>query len=152
MSFGTILSAIGTGFTVASQVKQGQQQQQLSNFNAAVSKQKAQLTQQAGDLRIDRLRREKRRFAAKQTAAFAKAGVRLTGSPLQTIADSAAELEMDILIEDFNTRVGVMNAQSNSELDLLRGDIANRSGFIGAGKTLLTQIPNFITSQNRARI
>jgi hypothetical protein len=149
MSFGTAIAGIGTVLQVSQQIKQGKQQQQIFEYNSAVNRQKAQLAKIAGEATIAKLRRQKKSFSAKQEAAFAKAGVRLTGSPLQVLADSAAELEFDIMTEDFNTRVAILNANSAAELDLIRGDQANKAGFINAGATLLTQIPNFISSGNR---
>jgi len=121
MSFTTALLAIGTGLQITQQIRQGKQQQQIFEFNAQVSQQKATLAKQSGKLRADRLRRQARTFSAKQTAAFAKAGVRLTGSPLQVLADTAAELELDARIEEFNTEVDVLNAQTNAQLDIIRG-------------------------------
>jgi len=152
MSFTTALIAGATALTVGSQIRQGQQQQQVFQFNAAVNRQKAELAREAGQIRSDRLRREKRKFTARQTAAFAAAGVRLTGSPLQTLSDTAAEIEFDIMVEDFNTRVSILNAQTAGELDIIRGEQSRTASLISSGTTLLTQIPNFITSQNRARI
>jgi hypothetical protein len=152
MSFTTALSAIGTGLSIYGQLQQGRQQQQFHNYNAAVNRQKAELTKQAGELSVARLRREKRRFGAKQQAAFAKAGVRLTGSPLQVLADSAAELELDIMIEDYNTRIAILSAQSSADLDVIRGQQARTASFIGAGSTLLTQLPSFISSGNKGNI
>ena len=148
MSF---LSVISTGLSIFGQLRQEQQEQSAFLFNAAINQQQAELTRQAGDIQIARLRRQKRTFGAKQEAAFAAAGVRLTGSPLQVLADTSAELELDIQIEDFNTRIGILNAQTSAELDIIRGNIARQSSFIAAGTTLLSQIPNFISSQNRAR-
>jgi len=152
MSFTQLLLGVGTGLVVQQQIRAGQQQQQIFEFNAAINRQKAELTKQAGKLKTERLRRQKRAFGRKQQAAFAVAGVRLTGSPLQVLADTAAELEFDIMVEDFNTRIAVLNAETSGELDIVRGQQAQSAGLINAGTTLLSQIPNFITSQNRARI
>lgn len=152
MSLATAFAAVGTGLKVFGQIQQGQQQKQVFEFNAAVNRQKAQLAAEAGKLRVDRLRRQKKTFNAKQQAAFAKAGVRLTGSPLQVLADTATELEFDILIEDFNTRVGVLNATTAAELDILRGKQSQQSSLISAGSSLLTQLPGFVSSGNLGNI
>jgi len=151
MSFGQILGYAATGIKMFGQIQQAKAQQKVFEYNAAVNRQRAEMIQQAGQLEVDKLRREKRRFTEKQVAAYAKAGVRLTGSPLQVIADTATELEMDILIEDFNTRIGVINAQNSARLDELRGAQAMQSGYWSAGSTLLTQIPNFVASLNRGK-
>jgi len=126
-----------------SQYKQGQQQQQIYEYNAAVSRQKAEVIRQSGELKRQQMMKQKRRFASKQVAAYAGAGVGMVGTPLLLLADSNAEWEMDIMIQDYETRVGIANAQSTAELDIMRGDISYKSGILDAGTTLLTQIPNF---------
>jgi hypothetical protein len=152
MSFGKILGYAATGFQMFGQLQQAKAQQRVFEYNAAVNRQRAEMIQQAGALQVQRMRREKRKFASKQIAAYAKAGVRMTGSPLQVIADTATELEMDILIEDYNTRIGVINAQAGAELDVMRGNIARQAGYWSAGSTLLTQLPNFVSSLNKAKV
>ena len=152
MSFTTVLTAVGTGLQIFGQLSQAKTQSQIYQYNAAVSRQKAQLASQAGELRKEQLRRDRRRFTAKQVAAYAAAGVTLSGSPLQVLADTATEYEMDILIEDYNTRLDILNATSNAELDMIRSDIATRTGYINAGTTLLTQIPTFVSSMNKAQV
>ena len=150
MSFATAITAIGTVLQVTQQIKQGQQQQQIFEFNAAVNRQKAFLAGELGKLQKARLRRQRKSFGAKQQAAFAKAGVRLTGSPLQVLADTAAELEFDIMIEDFNTRIAILNANTAADLDIIRGQQARSASFASAGATLLTILPSFL--QNKGNI
>jgi len=107
MSLTSAILAVGTGLQIFGQIRQGQQQQQAFEFNAAVNKQKAELIKISGDAKRDRLRRQRISFGKKQEALFAKSGVRPNvGSPLEVLADTAAELEFDIMIEDFNTRIG----------------------------------------------
>lgn len=143
-----MLSLAATGIQMFGQIQQGRQEQKVFEYNAAVNRQKADLVRQAGDLRIEQMRREKSRFKSTQVAAYGAAGVRLSGSPLQVIADTATEMEMDILVEDYNTRVGVVNARNEADLDVMRGQIAAKSGYWSAGTTLLSQIPNFVSSRN----
>lgn len=150
MSFG--LSLLSMGMQMYGQVQQGRQQKQIFEYNAAVNEQKAQLARQAGDLRVDRMRRYNKSFTAKQTAAYTAAGVTLQGSPLQVLSDTAAELELDAQIEEFNTNVAVLNARNGAELDRMRGSQAASASYIGAGSTLLSRIPNFISSGNMGRV
>ena len=145
MSFG--LSLLSMGMQMYGQVQQGKQQQQMFEYNAAVNRQQADMIKQSGALKVEQMRRSKSRMASSQVAAYAKAGVRMTGSPLQVVADTATELEMDIMIEDYNTRIGVINAQNQSDLNIMRGSQAMSSAYIGAGTTLLSQLPSFVGSR-----
>lgn len=148
MSLQTVLLAASTAVTIFSQIKQGKQEAQVFEFNAAISRQKVELAVASGRITQERLRKRATSFQKRQVAAFAKAGVRLTGSPLQVLSDTAAELEFDILIEDFNTRVAVLNALTGTELELLRASQATTSSLFNAGSTLLTVLPSFIRSGN----
>lgn len=148
MSFTQALLAVGTGLQIFGQIQQSRQQAQLLEFNSAVNRQKAELTKISGDLEINQLRRRKRQLKSAQVAAFAAAGVRITGSPLQTISDSLAQSELDILTTDFDTRVSILNATSDAELDLIRARITKRAGLISAGTTLLSVLPSFLSSGN----
>lgn len=152
MSLTAALTAASIGLQIFGQIRQGQQEQQIFNFNAAVSRQKAELTRQAGDIRINQLRDRKRRLKSSQVAAFGAAGVRLTGTPLQTIADSDSQAEIDIMLVDIETRNAILAALSDAELSELKGSFALSSSFISAGTTLLSQIPSFVSSRNLATV
>ncbi len=145
MSF---LSVVGTGLKIFGQIQSGRQEAAIHQYNAAVNLQRASLEAEKGRITQERLRKQQKSFRSKQVAAFAKAGVTLAGSPFQTIADSAAELEFDMMIEDFNTRVAVMSAQSGAQLDFMRSSQATTSSLLSAGTTLLTQLPSFVGSRN----
>ncbi len=152
MSLTAALTAGSIGLQIFGQIRKGQQEQQIFNFNAAVSRQKAELTRLSGDLRISQLRDRKRRLASSQVAGFAGAGVRITGTPLQVIADSDSQAEIDIMLVDIETRNAILAATSDAELDILRGSLARSSSLISAGTTLLSQIPSFVSSRNLATV
>jgi len=143
MSFATALTAIGTGISVLSQIQAGRQQQSIFEFNAAIGRQQAVIAQAQGQITKEQLQREKVRLRKRQVAAFGKSGVRASGSPFQVIADSMAEAEFAILVNDYNTRVNVLNALAGAELDVLRGEQARTASLIGAGTTLLTLASTF---------
>ena len=136
-----VLGLIGTGLQVFGQLRQGQQQSQAYNFNAQVAQQRAQLAKESGRLQIERQRRDASKFSATQRAKYAKAGVRLAGSPMEVLVADAAELEHDAMILDFNTRIAMLNAESDSSLNLFKAQQAETSSFLNAGTTLLTAIP-----------
>ena len=152
MSFATGLGVASAGLSIFGTLQQGRQEQQLHEFNATVAQQKAQLAEISGGINKTRLRRQQRKFESAQTAGFAAAGVRASGTPMQVKADSLAQFEFDIMIEDFNTRVAVLNATSEAELSRLRGSQARTASFINAGSTLLSASSSFIKSGNKGNI
>jgi len=140
LSIGTILSG---GLQAAANIAEGKRTSDAFEFNAAVLQQKAILIGEKAKLDLERQRKAARTFTAKQTAAFAASGVRLTGSPLQVLQDSAAQLELDILITDFNSKIDIFSALSEAKFQLQRAQIAERSSFIKAGASLLNILPSF---------
>jgi len=104
-----IISAGGTLIKAA-----GQRQQQLAARNIAIANShlaefntrtavgNAVVLQAGANLQALRARKQKESFLSRQRAAFAKAGVRSTGSPFEVIVDSAAEMELDLQTDFFN--------------------------------------------------
>ena len=116
-------------------------QQVTFQFNAQVAQQRAVLVRERGKIDIERQRRRARAFSASQRAAFAAAGVRLTGSPLEVLLADAAELEFDALITKFNTENDVLAEMTNADISLFRAQQAGATGAIRARTALLSAIP-----------
>ena len=71
-------------------------QARLSERNALVTEQQAIQEAQAGALDIDTLARQFRRLRGQQVAAVGAGGLELAGSPLDILAETAAEGQLDI--------------------------------------------------------
>lgn len=78
-----------------------------------------------------RLRRIGRRKLSTQRVKFAKAGVQLEGTPLEFLAQNAAELELDAL----NARIA---GQNTARLERDRAEVALDVGRLGAGAALIS--------------
>ena len=148
-SFGKILEQASPLLKFFGQRRQASAQAQVFEFNAAVHRQRADLIRKRTALDVERQRRRARSFRKKQEALFAKAGVRLTGSPLEVIAESAAELEFDALLTQFEGDIEALNASTSAAIALTRAQQIEQAGFVSAGTTLLTQLtPNFAQTQS----
>lgn len=109
----------------------------IAKFNATLKEQEATRREQAGSLALSRRKKESNRLLSSQRAAFAKAGVRGdTGSPLLTRIDTAENLTMDALTEQFNIQTGVQQARASAELLRVQGKSAARAGKIAVGGAL----------------
>lgn len=104
--------------------QQGRATQQAAEFNAKLAEVRG--AQQEGLLR----RRSRRRQGAIRTA-IAKSGVTLEGSPLQAMADSAAEAEIDALNARFD-------AMANARLFRMQGQQARRQARQPSASSLLS--------------
>ena len=95
-----------------------------ARFNAAAALQR-------GRAEESRIRRASRRKVSSQRVAFAKAGVELVGSPLERLAENAAELELDAV------NAGI-EARNTAFLERQRGKSAKKIGRNRAGAALLS--------------
>ena len=130
---GTVLSAVGT-------LSQARASAQAAEYNAQVAELEAQAVKISGAREVEKLKREKRLTAGVQKARFAKAGVRLEGSPFEVLSETATQFELDIEAQKYTTRVGISRAQSEAQIARQRAGQFRTAGTIGFGTTLLTGI------------
>ncbi|MHC4951706.1 MAG: hypothetical protein ACYTEU_12090 [Planctomycetota bacterium] len=135
---GTVTSAIG-------QFQQAQQQASIADYNAAVLRQQANLIREQGKLEKRSLIKRNRAFTSRQIALFAKAGiVSHSGSALEVMSEDAGELELDVLVNDWNTENRARSVEAGVPFQELMADNIRSEGFATAGSTLLTELPDFL--------
>jgi hypothetical protein len=120
----TALAVIGTAFSAVGAIQQGQAAASTADYNARVATQNAAYE--------ERIQREKaQRLMAQQSSGYLKAGVAMSGTPLDVLADTAAQAELDALAIRYGgaTQAAGYRAQ---------GAAAKTAGYIGTGTTLLT--------------
>lgn len=113
---GSILSAFGD-------IMAGDESQQADDYNAGLA-----LTQ--GQFEIQDLNTSEADTLSTQHAMYAKAGVAMTGSPLDTALNTASQFEMDKQITTYN-------AASAANMDKYEGQIAKQQGEFNAAGSLL---------------
>jgi len=122
----------------ASSIRQGNQMKAAENANAEVALQSAELTKRQGEFDIIAKRKEARNLESKQKQMYAMAGVQLSGSPLQTMADSASEYALDEMMMQYNTQMGVSRAESEARYKKYLGKQYAQQGYMNAFNTLLS--------------
>ena len=139
----TIFSLASTGFTAWGQAQEGEERASTEQFNADILRQKGKIVKARSRLNILRQRKEAKTVMSTQQALYSKAGVALTGSPLQVIEESAANAELDILITEFNTLMEVSRLESEAQEKVRLAKAEKRMGRVRAGKTLLEAVSQF---------
>ena len=124
--------------SIGSSLAEGKAQQQAHEYNAAIYQQQAQLAKQQGDVQRLQLDREKVRTRKRQEVLYAKAGVQLTGSPLEVINDTASQFLFDDMIIGYNAQMGAARSRASAEYSRNLGNAAYEEGLWKAGTTLLT--------------
>lgn len=132
--------------------------QKASKYNAAVSRQEAELRRQQGDYLYGKAQDTKRRILARQRALYAKAGVGSSGTPLEVMADTAAEVEMDGLMQKYNAEIGAMQSDSQATRDRQTANAYGRRslyepmGLLASNKAVTGWLErNFFTPKPKAR-
>ncbi len=126
-----------TGLQALGSFQQGQQMQQMGEYNAAVARNQAIASQQKADFDLSQHRRRAAQFKGSQRASMAA-----TGGELLDMQDVIDMTETDLELEALGIRYGgTLNqqaAQQRGTLARLEGDVAKRKAFGEAGSTLLT--------------
>lgn len=131
------LMAIGMGLQVFGRLRQGMSSKMASEYDAEVMLEAIRQEEIKADLIADKLRREKRRVGGAQVARYLKAGVKLEGTPLEVMADTAAQFEEDLAITDYNKRVAISRLRAGIAVKEIEAKEAMPTAIISAGATVL---------------
>jgi len=138
LAIGVGTALAGTAMSAYSQYEQGKSQQRWSEYNAAIAERDAESARQSAEYEAGLTRKEKEKTLARQRALYGKAGVTLEGSPLEMMAETAGEYEMDALMIERGGKLESQRYRSEAQLSRMKGSAAKRAGYYGAGSTLLT--------------
>lgn len=94
---------------------QGAYASSVAEFNAAVARANAEAIRATTDLDIERMKKQIRSLRGRQVTGYAKAGVKLEGSPLLVMIDSTQEAKLDIAITDYNAKIGLRQTESQAK-------------------------------------
>ncbi len=133
-----VLAFAASGIQAGGEIQEAKKRAEIEEVNADESRQRAEMIKVRGRLDVMRQKKQAITLRSTQEALFSKAGVVLSGSPLQVIQDSAAEAELDILLTEFNTFAEASRATSMAEERDRLAKAERRIGRVRAGKTLLT--------------
>jgi len=148
MDLGLTATLLGSGLKGLGQIQSGYDADLAYQFNAAVARANAAAVQTSSDFDIARLKKAKKSLSSAQLAGYSKAGVKMEGSPIDVMINSAAEAEIDILINKYNTQMKTISLNAQAEQDEASGKSAIRQGWLGAGSTLLSTVGSFYTGMN----
>ena len=129
------LSGVTSAFGAYSE---GKSRQQVAEYNSALALQEGVIARQEAAASIARQKRFARSFTARQEAAYAKAGVTLSGSVLQVTTEDASALIYDQMLTNYTGLLKASKAQSQADADVFTGKLYANEGLFKAGSTLLS--------------
>jgi len=139
-------TAIGTGVSVVGSMMQGKREAEAAKAQAKLSSFQADAEIKRGDREEEVMRQEAARLVGQQRAAYAAAGVRLTGSPLLVMAQTIQDSEKDISLLQEETDARALSYRMQSRIFEDTATSAKTSSYFKAGSTILTGIGSGIST------
>jgi hypothetical protein len=122
----------GQAMQVIGQVTGGLNAREAARFNEANLKEQAKRIDTATSLREREIRREAGRVKAKAAARAVASGVTLEGSPLDVIAESAANAEREVAMNKMQGEMQRQRALTDAEVTKIQGRTALTGALLGA--------------------
>lgn len=142
-----ISSLIGTVAQVIGQRQAADAAQYAAGFNAQLAEQEAEAVRRSSEFQTARMRRYAAAFQGQQITAVAKSGLRLSGSALEVLADSATEMELDILTEQYNAEVEQRRLRARAQLERFQQAQFRRQRALLPALTILDASTRFLAQQ-----
>lgn len=119
--------------TAVSAISQASQASNAAKYNAQVAEQNAQIARQQGAAAAEAQARQAKQQLGKMQANYAASGVDVgQGSPLDVLADSAAQAELDNLNTRYNYDLRARGFDNTSNLERSNASNAMSSGYLNA--------------------
>jgi cell division protein FtsL len=138
MSFLAAATVATGALQMFGQYKQGQQAAAAEQFNAEKQMRESESIKQAAAYNKEYHLRQKATTLSTMRANFAFRGVKLSGSPLLVLADTAAMLESDVQDREYQMLIQAQKSQSESRMSEMAARNYRMNGLINAGITGLS--------------
>ena len=148
MAYGAIASGVisGIGNIMLNNINAKRAKNQY-DFQARMSEIQGRMVRLAADVQIKQIRNKALSMFSTQRAAYAKAGVKMSGSPAEVMADSLKNSEMQAIFTDINATYNLGNIQMGADMDRFYGSqqkgIANMNNartLLNVGTKAMTQL------------
>lgn len=142
-----VLMLAGTAVSAVGSIVQGQQQAKMAQAegetNARIAEMQAAQVKQSAEYEASKIARAKRQALSRSQMLYAKSGVLISeGSPLEVMADTATQYEMDINATRYNADVTAQRlnyeAAVSRNLSNAQARAYKTAGYFGAASTILT--------------
>jgi len=121
---GGIMSGVGS-------YMQGQQQEAQLDFNARQSEIDGMIAMRNADAQATALRKYGRKLVGTQRTRYSKSGLRMEGTPLEVIAETMENVELDAIAKRQAGRFAQSQANVQAEYQSEMADRASTAGTLG---------------------
>lgn len=133
-----IATVVSTAFSVVGSIREGQAAQAAGEFNAQLAERNATIARQRAGSAAERLRRQQRRDIGAATAGFLAGGVQLPGTPMDFLADLAAEQELEARLVEAGGAIEASGLTAQARISRFEGESARTAGFLSGAGTILS--------------
>ena len=135
---GAIIGIIAALVSAGSAIYSAQQQRKTAQYRAKLAEEAGEEVKAGTELEVSRHRARTKRLQARQRASYAKSGVKMEGSPLEVLADTQAEADLDEMIIKHGGYVSERGYKRSAMWERRAGKSAQTAGYIRAGSSLLS--------------
>ena len=129
-----ITSSMGAG----GQYLENMSKAKAADYNALGSEQRIQAIRQASDWNLAMINRRKAKFLSSQKTLYAKAGVKMEGSPMEVMIDTATQFELDKISENYTSQVQMAALKSEAQASKIQAKQYRFAAAFQPSMTLLT--------------
>lgn len=127
------LPYIAGGVAAISAISSASAQSSAAKYNAQIARQNADMARQQGEAAQQQQQREAARKLGAMRAAYGASGVDIgSGSPLDVLADSASQAELDRLTIKYNYDARAIGYDNTAMLEDAKAENAKSSGVLNA--------------------
>lgn len=141
---------VSSGVAAIGAISQGNAEAAANEQNAKNLEASAKITRQQGSARAERIRAQARALQAEQRAALGESGlIAGTGTNLDLVKDTAANLELDAMTEQYNADMDALGLTNQAALSRQAGKAASTSGYYSAAGAVFRGVTDYAKWQTR---
>lgn len=148
-STGLVSMSVISGLTdVANSFISAQRMRNTAKFNMSMADLQGRMTKLSADAQIKQIREKAQGLYSTQRALYAKAGVRMEGSPAEVMADSLKNSEIDAIYTGINAEYQTSLQRTQAKISNMEARSAMLDTIPKVGKTLLNMGTQYFVNQN----
>lgn len=133
----TTLTAVSAVVGVAGAIGQGQAASKADKFNQQVAQQNAQAASDQAAMQLKQQQISAQRQIGAAKAGYGASGVTTSGSPMDVLADSYTQSEMDANTIIYNGKLKAAGYTNQANLDKAAASDATSAGYVNAASSAL---------------
>lgn len=138
MTAAAVATVAAAGVSAAGSISAGNSAKKAYDYNAQVSRERAQSELDAAAAEAMQIRTDVARKMGDAKAAYGASGVVLgSGSPLDVMSDLATQGELSTQLRLYEGKLRAKSAIEQANLDTMQGKAAQTAGYYGAAGSLL---------------